>query len=117
MIRLAWPPKELNPNARVHFHQKARAAKAYRDSAYWLAKSSPVDSGNNEYNEDETQITLQIQFLPPDKRKRDLDNMLSSIKSGLDGIADALCINDQRFALNISRGAPVKGGKVMVAIA
>lgn len=113
MIELPWPPKELSPNGRVHFHAKARAAKAYREAAYWTAKSRPVGNGDIGNG---GELTLCIRFFPPDKRRRDLDNMLSSIKAGLDGIADALEVNDQRFAFNISRAQPVKGGKVVVIL-
>lgn len=107
-VTLLWPPKELSPNARTHFHAKAKIAKVYREAAYWSAhgRKFPADA-----------LTLSITFYPPDKRKRDLDNMLSSIKAGLDGIADALGVNDERFALILRRAAPVKGGRVTVVIA
>jgi crossover junction endodeoxyribonuclease RusA len=112
VITLPWPPKELSPNARIHFHAKGRAVKAYREQAYWLAKAAglgpfPADGG----------IGLRFDFHPPDKRKRDLDNMLASIKAGVDGIADALEVNDQRFGFWLSREAPVKGGKIVVSLA
>jgi len=42
-------------------------------------------------------IEIEITFYPPDKRHRDADNMVASIKAGLDGIADALRVNDKRF--------------------
>lgn len=110
MIELPWPPKELSPNARIHFHAKGRAVKAYREQAYWLTKAAgllaPAEGG----------IALRFDFHPPDKRKRDLDNMLASIKAGVDGIADALEVNDQRFGFWLSREEPVKDGKVVVSI-
>lgn len=105
-IELPWPPRELHPNARPHFHVKAKAAKSYRESAYWLTKAALPEGGN----------VLRIQFLPPDRRRRDLDGMLSSIKSGIDGIADAMEVDDHMFDFNLSRGAPVKGGKVIVEV-
>ena len=109
-IILPWPPKELSPNARCHFHAKAAATKAYREHAYWLAKACPLnmplDGG----------IGLRFDFHPPDKRRRDLDNMLASIKGAIDGIADAHEVNDQRFGFWLSREAPVKGGCVIVTV-
>ena len=34
-INLPWPPRELSPNARVHWAKKAKAAKAYKkEQAY-----------------------------------------------------------------------------------
>lgn len=110
MIELPWPPKELSPNARIHHMAKAKAAKMYRESAYWITKASgmmvPSEGG----------IGLRFDFHPPDMRRRDLDNMLASIKAGVDGIADALEVNDQRFGFWLSREAPVKGGRIVVSI-
>lgn len=110
LIELPWPPKELSPNARTHFHAKARAAKAYREQAYWIANASPLAMPS------EGGIALRIEFYPPDARKRDLDNMLASFKAAIDGIADAHGVNDQRFGFWIGRNDPVKNGKVVVSL-
>lgn len=109
MIELPWPPKELHPNARVHFHTKARIYRGYREDAYWLTEKSGAEWG-------EGSARLRIMFHPPDRRKRDLDGMISAIKAGIDGIADALKVNDHLFGLTLDRGEPVKGGKVIVTI-
>lgn len=109
-VTLPWPPKELSPNARVHFRAKAATVKSYRESAYWLTKAAcmiaPASGG----------IALRIDFHPPDKRRRDLDNMLASVKSAIDGVADAMEVDDQRFGYWLSREAPVKGGAVIVSV-
>lgn len=110
MITLPWPAKELSPNARVHFRTKAAATKAYREQAYWLAKKDPLTMPA------EGGIALRFDFHPPDKRRRDLDNMLASIKAAVDGIADAHEVNDQRFGFWLSREAPVKGGRIVVSV-
>jgi crossover junction endodeoxyribonuclease RusA len=109
-VTIPWPDKALSPNARSHFHAKAKVAKAYREQAYWLAYSSKLVAP------EEGTIALRLDFHPPDARKRDLDNMLASCKAAIDGIADALEVNDQRFGFWLSREAPVKGGKVVVSI-
>lgn len=110
-IVLPWPDKALNPNARVHFRAKAAIAKVQREASYWLAHNAQIKVAD-----DDSAILLRIDFYPPDRRRRDLDNMLASSKSALDGIADGLCVNDQRFALWLSREAPVKGGKIVVVV-
>jgi crossover junction endodeoxyribonuclease RusA len=109
-ITLSWPAKELSPNARTHFRVKAAATKAYRAEAYERAKMNllPLPS--------EGGIGLRFDFHPPDKRRRDLDNMLASIKGAIDGIADAHEVNDQRFGFWLSREEPVKGGKIIVTV-
>lgn len=113
-LELPWPPRELHPNARVHFMRRAAAAKACREQAYWLAREaynlSPVRV------KDRDAILVSLTFHPPDKRRRDLDGMLTSSKNQLDGIADALGINDQLFEFNLKRAEPIKGGKILVEI-
>lgn len=109
-ITLPWPARELSPNARSHFHAKARIAKAYREHAYWLAKMSPLEIP------EDGEIVLRLDFYPPDKRRRDLDGMLSSLKSALDGIADAHSVNDHRFGFTLHRNDPVENGRVIVSI-
>jgi crossover junction endodeoxyribonuclease RusA len=109
-VTLPWPPKALNPNARVHWSAKSKSAKAYRVTCFALcieAKTPKI--------KDEGPIHLSIEFIEPDERHRDLDNMLASIKNGLDGIADALGVNDKRFHLSIRRSESI-GGMVKVVI-
>jgi len=61
-------------------------------------------------------IDVWIIFYPPSKARRDLDGMLSSIKAGLDGIADALEVDDCRFRLRIDLGDVKKGGAIEIKI-
>ena len=91
-LHLPWPPKELSPNARVHWAKKSKAAKAYRLQCGFMTKAAKIIVPDIE-----GRLHLWITFYPPDKRHRDDDNMIASFKSGRDGIADALGINDCRF--------------------
>lgn len=59
---------------------------------------------------------LAIQFCPPNRRKRDLDNMLASLKATLDGLSDAMGVDDSGWSLTLTRGEPVKGGAVFITI-
>ena len=109
-VILPWPPSELSPNARVHWAKKARIAKDYRRWAHLLACGAKAPVGL------ET-AKVSITFNPPDRRARDLDNMLASMKSGLDGIAAAIGVDDSKWAIKIEKGQPVKGGAVIVQVA
>jgi len=109
-VALPWPPRELHPNARPHHMQRARAAKAYRTVAFWAAEMAGVIAPTD------GEVMLSVTFNPPDNRKRDLDGMFAASKAGFDGIADALQVNDYRFAFTIRRAEPLKGGKVVIAI-
>lgn len=44
-------------------------------------------------------IGYRCTFFPPDRRARDEDNLIASLKSSLDGIAQALRIDDRCFHL------------------
>lgn len=93
-ITLPWPVRELNPNVKVHWAQKSKAAKAYKEACFYLTKEAIT---NGFTLPDSEKLSLWLDFYPPDKRARDDDNCLSSFKSGRDGVADALGINDKRF--------------------
>lgn len=108
-VTFPWPPRELSPNSRCHWARKAKAAKAYRLDCFYLAKEAGVTAPA------EGPISLRIEFVPPDRRGRDIDNMLASIKSGLDGLAQALTVNDKRFTLALSVADSI-GGMVKVSI-
>lgn len=92
-ITLPWPPKELSPNARLHWSKKSKAAKGYRHACYMLAIQSGAKAGIPWVGD----IHLWIDFYPPDRRHRDDDNMIAAFKAGRDGLADALGVDDKRF--------------------
>ena len=93
-VKLPWPPKELSPNARVHWAKKAKAAKAYKQACFVLAKNAGLSA------DWEGDIHLWITFYPPDRRSRDDDNLVASLKNGRDGLALAMGIDDKRFRLH-----------------
>lgn len=108
-IVLPWPHRALHPNARPHHMEKARAAKAYRTQAYWIAKAAEINPPA------QGEIMLDVRFYPPANRG-DTDGMFAACKSAFDGIADALEVNDRRFAFTIRRLEPVKNGAVFVTV-
>lgn len=98
-----WPPKELSPNASIHWAKKAKFKKSYRETCWALALEAKLEC------EKLGKIPIEITFYPPDRRHRDADNMVASIKSGLDGLADALKINDKHFLPTFIFSEEVKG--------
>lgn len=110
LIELPWPPRELSPNARVHWTKKSKLAKQYRSECYHLTKMLGLTAPDGD-------ILFCIEFIPPSKRRYDDDNCLGAFKAGRDGIADALGIDDNRFItqLRVSRES-VPNGKVQVRI-
>lgn len=109
-IRLPWPHKSASPNARSHWAIKHRATKKMRQDAAWAAKSAGMVAPDGD-----GPIPVELTFYPPDRRHRDADNMLASSKALLDGIADALGVNDTRFRPSVTI-ADATGGYVEVRI-
>ena len=99
----------MSPNSRAHWSRKAKAVKAARTQAYWLAHMGMAELP-------EGPIAVRVTFNPPDNRHRDTDNMLAMCKAYLDGISDAYGVNDARFVLTLERGPVIKGGCVSVTI-
>lgn len=109
LIILPWPPKELSPNTRQHWSKLAKAKKAYREACMWQS----IEQGAKRM--DCAKLHLSIEFVPPNRRGFDLDNLLSRLKSGLDGLSDVLGVNDRNWSLTITRSDTV-GGMVKVTI-
>lgn len=91
-IQLPWPPATLSPNARLHWAMAYRAKAKYRDHCWAIARdqSVPTLSPHEKYD-------LSLRFVPPDRRSYDRDNLIARMKAGLDGLADALMIDDKQF--------------------
>lgn len=88
---LPWPPAECSPNARGHWAKRAKAAKAYRGRCWreTLAHRRKLVPA--------ARYVLHLEFVPPTRARFDDDNLVARFKSGRDGIADALDLDDTRF--------------------
>lgn len=105
-VSLPWPPKALSANSRKQHRYSTAERKQYKSDCWALTKAEQIDRSLTH---------LDITFHPPDKRRRDLDNMLSSIKYGLDGVAAALGVDDYTFSFSIRRGEPLRpSGEVII---
>lgn len=95
IVMLPWPPKALSPNSRKHWRAVAKAKAAYRAACATQA----VVQGAKRISAEK--LAVHLEFHPPDKRRRDMDNMIASMKSGLDGLADVLGVDDNRWRLSV----------------
>ena len=99
-LMLPWPPTDLSPNGRLHWSKLYRAKKAYRQACWAISldqlkvSTDTVPSGP---------LLLELEFVPPSRRSYDRDNLVARMKSGLDGLADALKIDDKRFSTLAAR--------------
>lgn len=113
MIVMPWPVPQVWPNYRQSHHWRSyyKPVKAQRDLACLMAnaaKFAPV------WNDAGTHIAMTITISPPDKRRRDRDGMKGACKSILDGIADAIGVDDQYFDPIFVFAEPKKPGQIIV---
>jgi Holliday junction resolvase RusA-like endonuclease len=95
------PPKELSPNARVHWRVKARATAIYREGSCLRARQviawKEFDSKGMPWQK---AIAWEV-FYFPDKRKRDYRNFEQRMKPFYDGLKDAgVIVDDDREHLS-----------------
>jgi crossover junction endodeoxyribonuclease RusA len=111
IITLPWPTASLSPNSRAHYMVKHKEKKAYREACAWQAKSQGLGK-----DWPDGKISVHLTFIQPDKTyKRDHDNMISSMKAGIDGLADVMGVNDHRFVISSEVSEDI-GGMVKVKI-
>jgi crossover junction endodeoxyribonuclease RusA len=108
IVTLPFPDKRLSPNARLHHMALSRAKKTARWASYALAQ--PL--GKIEASA----LHVTITICPPDRRHRDEDNMIASLKASNDGVADAIGVDDSKWRVTHVFGEPVKGGSVTIEI-
>lgn len=88
-ILLPWFERALHPNARVHHYVLAKKKSEARELAFALASDCTGFV--------EAPISVTILVTPPDKRRRDLLDCGSALKAALDGISDAIGVDDRFF--------------------
>lgn len=115
-VELPWPDPSLAPNRKNGRHWgSVHAAKGNRlADARVLTLAAMRQAG---YVPPPGALALTLTFCAPDRRRRDLDNLLAALKADFDGVAQALGVDDQLFdPLTLRRGEPVKGGRVVVEV-
>ena len=108
-ITLPWPPASLSGHNKGHWRAKSAIVAKHRQWAHdatLAAKIRAPATGD---------IPIIIAFYPPDRRG-DRVNFPNRIKPVLDGIAQALKVNDSRFLPSYIFGEPEKNGRVIVTI-
>ncbi|HEX7853819.1 MAG TPA: hypothetical protein VF503_09005 [Sphingobium sp.] len=88
-----WPPVGLAPNDRLNPYAKNRLAQQYKRECWAEAIGAKLVVPA------ERPIRIQIDFFPPTRAARDDDNAIAAFKSGRDGIALALKIDDADFRI------------------
>ena len=113
IVDLPYPDKALWPNGRAHWAQKARQAAKHRAWAYLAALEVKPEA----YRHSGETMPVTIRIFPkrygpvPDK-----DNIIAASKAFLDGIADALGVNDQYFAAPVVEIDKERDGRFAVEV-
>lgn len=94
-ITLPWPVKKLWQNRRFHWVLVARAKQVQRYMARALMNEAKRDLAK--FNP--CRYELDFDFHQPNAIKRDLQNMPATQKAAIDGIADALGVDDSEFII------------------
>jgi len=91
-LDLPMPSKALSPNARIHWAVKSRAVKAARLTAKATMEKAFQKAGIKPPRWQKAQYS--VAFYCKTAAKRDNDNLMASLKSYRDGIADAGLVDD-----------------------
>lgn len=89
-ILLPWPAQELRPNRSVHWARLSTARKHQKETAFWLAKEAKLFAPAGP-------LRVRLDAYPKHERRRDKDNLIASCKAALDGIAQAIGVDDSLF--------------------
>lgn len=92
----ATPSFFLSPNSRVHWAVKARAATQYRALAYLAAKDALATGPGWTAHDGPVQVFVSVGW-EPGRKRQDADNLIASLKAAMDGVADAIGVNDKHF--------------------
>ena len=112
-FHLPWPNMtRLSPNTRQHWARLSAARKSYKaacvQSCYF--EKVPRKGWSNP-------LYVRLEFISPDLRRRDQDNLLSSFKAGQDALSDYLSIDDSKFLVTYKiSGKTIKNGSVLVTL-
>ena len=116
IVELPWVATSLNPNNRNGVHWgRTHAAKSKRTADARILTLQAMRRAC--YVPPMGHLALTVTFVAPDKRRRDMDNLFASLKADLDGVAQALGIDDSLFEpVTLKRGEPQKPGRVIVEV-
>lgn len=95
-VVLRLPSPRLSPNSRGHWTIRAREVRKYRQLAAWTA-TAERPSGWVALRE----ATILSRFWFRDRRRRDRDNLLASMKSAYDGLVDAGILEDDSGVIHL----------------
>ena len=111
-IFLPWPDVTLKPNgSHRHWSVKAGAKKNARRFAKFMVMENhkPIAYTG--------ELGAHFTIYPPDRRFRDMDNIKAMLKPYMDGVFDALGMDDRQIRRSVTEfDEPIKGGGIKVVL-
>ena len=97
------PDKRLSPNERLHHMELYKVKKEVKEDVGWLVLEQGIPA--TPYKKAHITIT----WVAGDKRRRDIDNLLASMKAYIDGLVEVRLIEDDSvnhvsYTLRYERG-------------
>jgi len=109
-IFFPWLDSRLSPNKRIDRRALIGVKREAKNLAMMLTFESRLTLI-------ETDLQIKVTFCPPDKTRRDLDNLYATFKPYQDGIFEALSLDDSLIdRVILQRGEMVKDGYVIVEL-
>lgn len=78
-LHLPYPRPPLSLNDRMHWAQRNRISRQIKDDVQILARATRVGTGL-------ARVWVGLTWVPPDRRRRDTDNMAPTLKACIDGL-------------------------------
>jgi crossover junction endodeoxyribonuclease RusA len=111
-LELPFPPASLSGHANGSWKAHHAETQKQRKAAY-IATLAAMKGIRPVFPEGD--IPIHFRFVPPDRRS-DRTNFPARMKASIDGVADALAINDRRFKPSYEFAEPEKPGRVEIVI-
>jgi crossover junction endodeoxyribonuclease RusA len=113
-LTLPWPDRRLSPNARYNWRVKQAPKKQARDEGFYAALEVHSVANDTPLTGD---LRVTYHLHPPDKRRRDIDNLVAAMKPSLDGVCRGLAIDDSQFKQTVIEWREVvPGGQVVMIV-
>lgn len=111
LIRYPFPDMRLSPNSRKDHRRLTNERQYARQVGYYITLDSKLGFSG------EKPLELYMLICPPDRRRRDDDNIEAAFKSTRDGIFKALGLDDNLIRRTVREVGDVEeGGAVYISL-
>ena len=111
MIRYPFPNMKLAGNTRTDRRYTTQERQQARSIGYWITRDAGIQFSGEKW------LEYYFKICPPDKRRRDDDNIYSAFKSTRDGIFLALELDDRLIKRTIIEwGVIEKDGAIYIEL-